>query len=74
MRWLQHLPGVQGVMVRKILLHSFRRLVEYGIDCYVIVIGPESGKIGEALCQGFQGLPQGLDLGRVKHHQNIVGG
>jgi hypothetical protein len=62
------------VVVGKILLHSFRRLVEYGIDCYVIVIGREIRKIGETLCQGFQGFSQGLDLGRVEHHQNIVGG
>jgi len=62
------------VVVREILLHFFRRLVENGADRCVIVIGPEIGKVGEALCQGFQGLPEGLDLGRVEHHQNIVGG
>jgi hypothetical protein len=67
MRRLQHLSGIERMMVGIILLHLFRYLAEYRIDRIAIDVGQKFRQICKTLVEGQQGFSEGFDIGGVEH-------
>ncbi len=69
MRGFQHLPGVQGMMVRIVVLQSPCRLLEHRFSPLHVELGLVRRQVFEAAGKAVQGTPQQVEFGSMDHGQ-----
>jgi len=64
---LQHLSGVQRMMVGKVILHAHGDRIEYLRRCSNVVLRRKGRQVREALVERRERLSEELDFSRVDH-------